>query len=97
MGFSSFCSLACSRPPLVSTSTGLVGTWSFWYWVDFLIISCAQSGKAEALDCALITPVEAGAQFHVGSLEIMPFRTWHDAEEPLGFLVHGVSGIGWTS
>ena len=45
-------------------------------------------GTAEALDCALITPVEAGAQFGVGSLEIMPFRTWHDAREPLGFLIY---------
>lgn len=45
-------------------------------------------GTAEALDCALITPVEAGAQFRVGSLEIMPFATFHDAAEPLGFLVY---------
>lgn len=48
----------------------------------------ASEGTAEALDCALITPVEAGAQFRVGSLEIMPFRTWHDAKEPLGFLIY---------
>lgn len=48
----------------------------------------ASEGTAEALDCALITPVEAGAQFRVGSLEIMPFRTWHDAREPLGFLIY---------
>lgn len=45
-------------------------------------------GTAEALDCALITPVEAGAQFQVGSLEIVPFATFHDAAEPLGFLVY---------
>lgn len=48
----------------------------------------ASEGTASALDCALITPVEAGAQFRVGSLEIMPFRTWHDAKEPLGFLIY---------
>lgn len=48
----------------------------------------ASVGTAEALDCALITPVEAGVQFRVGSLEIMPFRTWHDAKEPLGFLIY---------
>lgn len=48
----------------------------------------ASEGTAEALDCALITPVEAGVQFRVGSLEIMPFRTWHDAREPLGFLIY---------
>lgn len=48
----------------------------------------ASEGTAEALDCALITPVEAGAQFRVGSLEIMPFRTWHDVKESLGFLIY---------
>lgn len=48
----------------------------------------ASEGTAEALDCALITTVEAGAQFRAGSLEIMPFRTWHDAKEPLGFLIY---------
>ena len=48
----------------------------------------ASEGTAESLDCALITPVEAGAQFRVGSLEIMPFRTWHDVKESLGFLIY---------
>ena len=48
----------------------------------------ASEGTAEKLDCALIAPVEAGVQFRVGSLEIMPFRTWHDAKEPLGFLIY---------
>ena len=48
----------------------------------------ASEGTAENLDCALITPVEAGVQFQIGSLEIMPFRTWHDAKEPLGFLIY---------
>lgn len=48
----------------------------------------ASAGTAEALDCALITPVEAGVQFRAGSFEIMPFRTWHDAKEPLGFLIY---------
>lgn len=45
-------------------------------------------GTADALDCTLITPVEAGVQFRVGSLEIMPFTTFHDAAEPLGFLIY---------
>lgn len=48
----------------------------------------ASGGTAEALDCGLITPVEAGTQFQIGSMEIMPFATFHDAAEPLGFLVY---------
>lgn len=48
----------------------------------------ASEGTAGALDCDLISTVEAGRQFRVGSLEVMPFRTWHDAEQPLGFLVY---------
>lgn len=48
----------------------------------------ASDGTAGALDCDLITPVEAGEQFRVGSLEIMPFETFHDAAEPLGFLIY---------
>lgn len=48
----------------------------------------ASEGTAEALDCALITPVEAGAQLRIGSMEIMPFATFHDAAEPLGFLIY---------
>lgn len=48
----------------------------------------ASEGTAGALDCALITTVEAGAQFRVGSLEIMPFETFHDAAEPIGFLIY---------
>lgn len=48
----------------------------------------ASEGTARALDCALITPVEEGVQFQAGSFEVKPFRTWHDAKEPLGFLVY---------
>lgn len=48
----------------------------------------ASEGTAEALDCTLITPVEAGVQFQIGSLEIKPFRTWHNVEESLGFLIY---------
>lgn len=48
----------------------------------------ASEGTAGALDCPLITPVEAGEQFRVGSLEIMPFETFHDAADPLGFLIY---------
>lgn len=48
----------------------------------------ASAGTAQALGCDLISPVEAGAQFRAGSFEIVPFATFHDAEEPLGFLVY---------
>lgn len=48
----------------------------------------ASEGTAGALDCSLITHAEAGEQFRVGSLEIMPFETFHDAAEPLGFLIY---------
>lgn len=48
----------------------------------------ASEETAEALDCTLITPVEAGVQFQIGSLEIVPFATFHDAEGPLGFLIY---------
>lgn len=48
----------------------------------------ASEGTAEKLDCTLLTPIEAGVQFQTGTFEVMPFRTWHDAAEPLGFLIY---------
>ena len=48
----------------------------------------ASEGTAGALDCDLITTVADRVQFQVGSLEIVPFATFHDAAEPLGFLIH---------
>ena len=48
----------------------------------------ASEGTANALDCGLITTVADKAQFQVGSLEIVPFATFHDAAEPLGFLIY---------
>lgn len=48
----------------------------------------ASRGTAAALDCELITPVEENIQFSVGTLEVMPFAVFHDAEEPLGFLLY---------
>lgn len=48
----------------------------------------ASEGTADALGCDLITTVADRAQFQVGSLEIMPFATFHDASEPLGFLIY---------
>lgn len=48
----------------------------------------ASEGTADALGCDLITPVADRVQLRVGSLEIMPFATFHDAAEPLGFLIY---------
>ena len=44
-------------------------------------------GTAEALetDCAML--IENMEQFNIGSLDIVPFTTFHDAKEPLGFLI----------
>lgn len=47
----------------------------------------ASEGTADALDCDLITTVADRVQFQVGSLDIVPFATLHDAAEPLGFLI----------
>lgn len=44
-------------------------------------------GTAEALETDGVTTVESMEQFNVGSFDIVPFATFHDAREPLGFLV----------
>lgn len=48
----------------------------------------ASEGTADALGCDLISSVGDRVQFQVGSLDIVPFATFHDAAEPLGFLIH---------
>lgn len=48
----------------------------------------ASEGTADALGCDLISAVADRVQLQVGSLEIMPFATFHDAAEPLGFLIY---------
>ena len=46
------------------------------------------AGTAEALQLeAGITPVESMEQFNVGSMDVVPFATFHDAAEPLGYLI----------
>lgn len=46
------------------------------------------SGTAEALEQTdAVKLIEAMEQFNVGSLDIVPFTTFHDAKEPLGFLI----------
>lgn len=44
-------------------------------------------GTAEALDTDAVNLIEHMEQFNVGSLDIVPFTTFHDAAEPLGFLI----------
>ena len=44
-------------------------------------------GTAEVLETEGVELMEHMAQFHVGSLDIVPFTTFHDAREPLGFLI----------
>lgn len=41
--------------------------------------------KEELLDLA--TEMVAGEQFTVGTMEIKPFGTFHDAQEPMGFVI----------
>ena len=44
-------------------------------------------GTAEALETDAVKLIENMEQFNVGSLDIVPFTTFHDAREPLGFLI----------
>ena len=45
------------------------------------------AGTADALGVENVTQIEAMEQFRIGSLDIVPFETFHDAAEPLGFLI----------
>lgn len=44
-------------------------------------------GTARALENESATLIENMEQFNVGSFDIVPFTTFHDAAEPLGFLI----------
>lgn len=44
-------------------------------------------GTAEALETDGVVLVGSMEQFNVGSFDIIPFTTFHDASEPLGFLI----------
>lgn len=49
-------------------------------------------GTAAALELpekllGLAREMESGKQFAVGTLEVLPFSTFHDAKEPLGFVI----------
>ena len=43
-------------------------------------------GTADALNLEAVTIIKHGKQFTVGSIDVVPFTTFHDAAEPLGFL-----------
>lgn len=43
-------------------------------------------GTAEALELEGAELIEHGEQFSIGSIDVIPFNTFHDAAEPLGFL-----------
>ena len=43
-------------------------------------------GTAEALGLETVEAIQHGEQFTVGSIDVVPFTTFHDASEPLGFL-----------
>lgn len=47
----------------------------------------ASEGTAEALGCDLILPIEERQEVHIGTLDVLPFATFHDAAEPFGFLI----------
>lgn len=44
-------------------------------------------GTAEALEVDCVEVIEAMEQFNLGTLDVVPFATFHDAKEPLGFLI----------
>ena len=44
-------------------------------------------GTAEALNTECANLIEDMEQFNIGSLDIVPFAVFHDAKEPLGFLI----------
>ena len=44
-------------------------------------------GPAEALETDAVQLIEHMEQVNVGSLDVVPFTTFHDAREPLGFLI----------
>ena len=44
-------------------------------------------GTADALETDAVNLIEHMEQFNIGSFDIVPFTTFHDAREPLGFLI----------
>ena len=44
-------------------------------------------GTADALELEPVTEIQHGEQFSIGTIDVVPFNTFHDAAEPLGFLL----------
>ena len=44
-------------------------------------------GTAEELETEAVELIEHMEQFNIGTFDIVPFDTFHDAKEPLGFLI----------
>lgn len=44
-------------------------------------------GTADALETDTVNVVEHLEQFSIGTFDVVPFDTFHDAKEPLGFLI----------
>lgn len=51
----------------------------------------ASEGTADALGCGLIELLEDREQVRIGSYDVLPFPTFHDAAEPLGFLIRSAT------
>lgn len=47
----------------------------------------ASEGTAEALGCELMDTPGEGEEISIGSLDVLPFATFHDAAEPFGYLI----------
>lgn len=47
----------------------------------------ASEGTAEALGCGILETLEPRRETGIGSYDVLPFPTFHDAAEPLGFLI----------
>jgi len=45
------------------------------------------AGTAEALELETAEAVESGAPFPIGTMDVVAFDNFHDAKEPLGFLI----------
>ena len=50
----------------------------------------ASQGTAEALDCDWMILLEDREVIQVGSFDVLPFPTFHDAAEPMGFLIRSI-------
>ena len=48
-------------------------------------------GTADALEMDDAVIIADREQFSAGTMEVVPFRTFHDAAEPLGFLIHSAA------